>query len=136
MVLPQALHVVQHAAAGVRGSAGERARLCKHASDLRLNCATPHVERDRVRGTNRELLIHKPSPRFVVGGRNRRQQGKAGGDRRSECAGEAIAGDFELPELVQQDKVTTRCGVALHRFPQYSYQKGYLGIVYLAIGQS
>ena len=23
-----------------------------------------------------------------------------------------------------------------HRFPQYSYQKGYLGIVYLAIGQS
>jgi hypothetical protein len=47
--------------------------------------------------------------------RNRRQQRKAGGDRRSECADETIPGDFEVSELVQQDEVTPRGDVALHR---------------------
>jgi hypothetical protein len=89
--------------------------LCKHPSDLRPNRATPQVDRDWVRRKNRKLLIHKPSPCFVVGGRNRRQHGKAGGDRRSECAGETIPSNFEFPELVQQDKVTCRCDIPLHR---------------------
>jgi hypothetical protein len=43
------------------------------------------------------------------------QQGKAGGDRRSECAGETIPSNFEFPELVQQDKVTSRCDIPPHR---------------------
>ena len=99
---------------GVRGSVGERALLCKHPSDLRLNWATPQVDRDWVRGKNRKLLIHKPPSCFVVGGRNRRQQGEAGGDRHSECAGETIPSNFEFPEIVQQDKVTFRCDIPLH----------------------
>ena len=50
-----------------------------------------------------------------MGGRNRCQEGKAGSDRRSECAGETIPGNFELPELVQQNEVTPRCDIGLYR---------------------
>jgi hypothetical protein len=76
---------------------------------------TPQVDRGWVRRKNRKLLIHKASPRFVVGGRNGRQQGQAGGNRHSESASETTSSDFELPELVQQDEVTPRCDIALHR---------------------
>jgi hypothetical protein len=87
----------------------------KTASDLRLNRMTPQVDCGWVRGKNSKLLIHKPPPRFVVGRRNRRQQGESGGDHCPECAGETIPGRFELPELVQQNEVTPRCDIALHR---------------------
>jgi hypothetical protein len=85
------------------------------ASDFRLNCATPPVDRGWVGGKNSKLLIYKLSPRFVVGRRNRGQQGESGSDRCPECAGETITGDFELPELVQQNEVTPRRDIALHR---------------------
>jgi hypothetical protein len=92
----------------------------KTASDFRLNRVTPQVDRDWVRGKNSKLPIHKLSPRFVVGRRNRRQQGKSGGNRCPECAGKAIPGDFELPELVHEtiakmsgsDGITVRVGWA------------------------
>jgi hypothetical protein len=82
---------------------------------LCLNRVTPRVDCGRVRRKNRKLLIRKASPRSVVGGRNGRQQGQAGSDRRSESASETIPSDFELPELAQQDEVTPRCDIAPHR---------------------
>ena len=85
------------------------------AGDLRPNRVTPQVDRGWVRGKNGKLPIHEPSPRFVVGRGNRRQQGEPGGERCAECADEAIPGGFELPELVQQNEVTPRCDIALHR---------------------
>jgi hypothetical protein len=85
----------------------------KTASD-RLNRVTPQVDRGWVRGKNSKLPIHKPSPRFVVGGRNRRQQGEPGGDRCPKCADETIPCGFELPELVEQNEVTSRCDIAFH----------------------
>jgi hypothetical protein len=74
--------------------------LCEDRVGFRLNRLTPQLDRGWVRGKNSKLLIHKPSPRFVVGRRNRRQQGEAGGDRCPKCAGETTTGGFELPELV------------------------------------
>jgi hypothetical protein len=79
-----------------------------------LNRATPSIDHGWVRGKNGKLLIHKPSPRLVVGRRNRRQEGESGGDRCPERAGQTITGGFELPELVQQNEVAPRCDIALY----------------------
>jgi hypothetical protein len=87
----------------------------KTTSDFRLYRLTPQIDCGWVRGKNSKLLIHKPSPRFVVGRRNRCQEGDSGGDRCPKCADETIPGDFELPELVQQDEITPRGDIALHR---------------------
>jgi hypothetical protein len=79
-----------------------------------LDRATPQIDRGWVCGKNGKLLIHKPSPRFVVGRRNRRQEGESGSDRCPERAGEAITGGFELPKLVQQNEVAPRHDIALY----------------------
>jgi hypothetical protein len=85
-----------------------------HASNFRLDHLMPQVDRGWVRRKNSILLIRKPSPRFVVGGRNRRQEGDSSDDRCPERAGETIPGGFELPELVQQNEVTPRCDIAFY----------------------
>jgi hypothetical protein len=85
------------------------------AGDFRLNRVTPEVDRGWVGGKNSKLPIHELSPRFVVGRRNRRQEGESCGYHCPECVGETIPGGFELPELVQQNEVTPRCDIALHR---------------------
>ena len=86
----------------------------KTAPDFRLDCVTPQVDRGWVSGQNCKLLIYKPPPGFVVGRRNRRQEGESGGDCCPERAGETIPGDFEFPKLIQQNEVTPRSDIALY----------------------
>jgi len=91
-----------------------RAILAITASDFCLDRVTPQIDRSWVRRKNSILPIHKPSPRFVVGGRNRRQEGEPGGDRCPERAGKTIPGGFEFPKLVQQNEVTPRRDIAFY----------------------
>jgi len=91
-----------------------RAVLPDHSVGFWSDRVTPQVDHGWVRGKNSKLLIHKLSPRFVVGGRNRRQEGDSSDDRCPERAGETTSSSFELPELVQQNEVAPRCDIALY----------------------